>query len=126
MCFSISAGDCAAATVRLKPDTTSTTPSTPATTNVASNLVTMSSFAPPPRRCHGPLFPFGLLDASTLTEEHFSTFHHGLRQRRVRMDHELHILRRSAHLDRQRTLGNQLPRSRTGDADAKHAAGLRF
>ena len=47
-----------------------------------------------------------------------------LRQRRMRMDHQLQVFGRRAHLDRQRAFGNQLARAGARDADAEHAAGL--
>src|SRR4029453_12045847 len=72
------------------------------------------------------LFAFRLVNVSTLTEEHFGTLHHGLRQRRMRGDHELYVFPGRAHFNCQRPFRDQLPRSRTRDADAEHAPGLRF
>src|SRR4051812_16045844 len=53
------------------------------------------------------LFPLRLVHVRALTEERLRALHQRLRQRRVRVDHQLQVFRRGAHLDRQHALGNQ-------------------
>ena len=48
-----------------------------------------------------------LIDVRRLTEEHLGGFHHRLRQRRVRVDGELQVGSRGAHLDRQHAFRDQ-------------------
>src|SRR5215210_6690192 len=64
------------------------------------------------------------VDVCGLAEEHFRGFHHGLRERRMRVDAQLQVGGVGAHLDGKHTLGDQLTRSRTDDADAQHAFSL--
>src|SRR5512134_372428 len=71
-----------------------------------------------PARClfTATLLSLRLVHVRALPEEDFGALHQRFRQRRVRMDHELHVFRRRTHFDGQRTLGDQLARARTGDA----------
>src|SRR5262245_48928590 len=109
MCFSTSADDCAAAAA---------TPSAPATTNVANNLVTMSSCV--------WLLSLRFVDVRALAKEHFSALHDRLRQCRVRVDHDLHVFRGGPHLDREHAFSDQLSRTGARHSNAEHAPCFRL
>src|SRR5258706_16467866 len=61
-----------------------------------------------------------------LAEEDFGRLHHGLGERRVRMDRELEVGGVRAHLDREHTLGDQLTGARTDEAHAEPALARRI
>src|ERR1051326_1878150 len=58
--------------------------------------------------------------------EDFGRFHHGFRQRGMRMDREGEVFRGRSHLDRVHPFGDQFAGARTADADAEHALALRI
>src|SRR5262245_22888048 len=85
-------------------------------------------FTSPPLRAayRRPLLALWFVDVRALPEKHLRALHQRLRERRVRVNHELHVFGRRTHLDRQRAFGNQLACAGTRNADTEHASGLGF
>src|SRR5205807_1680983 len=78
-----------------------------------------------PRRGTQPLLPSTLhtQEVRTVAEEDLGSFHHGLRESRVRMNDQRKVSNGGAHFHGQDSLGNQLAGARAHDAYPEDAPG---